>query len=258
MSPSADEVESSFNAMYAQLREIQDPNLVRRVLMELLEDHPLVASDGEGVRLEGATEEGMAFAHAFARRCEELLGTPESFFDKYFTWEQEAFKEDAPELDAIIDGITPGRSYLIKELGKSRRTYELFRRIMDRAYSGLCVSRTKPAILESEYGLGQMESRWLTDIYLTENNLINPTNVAQINIIVKDFIKHRRRGAVLLEGIEYLIYYNGNDSIIKLLFSLNENIMISESLLMVPVDPKSLDPKTLFLLEKDLEVIDFT
>jgi hypothetical protein len=34
--------------------------------------------------------------------------------------------------------------------------------------------------------------------------------------------------------------------------------MISESLLMVPVDPKSLDPKTLFLLEKDLEVIDFT
>jgi hypothetical protein len=82
--------------------------------------------------------------------------------------------------------------------------------------------------------------------------------VAQINIIVKDFIKHRRRGAVLLEGIEYLIYYNGNDSIIKLLFSLNENIMVSESLLMVPVDPKSLDPKTLYLLEKDLEVIDFT
>ena len=103
-----------------------------------------------------------------------------------------------------------------------------------------------------------METRWLTDIYLTDDNLINPTNVAQINIIVKDFIKHNDKGAILLEGIEYLIYYNGNDSIIKLLFSLNENVMVSESLLIVPVDPKSVDAKTLYLLEKDLEVIDFT
>ena len=259
MSPSADEVETSFNAMYAELMEIQDHNLVRRILLELLTENPLVTSDDDGgVRLGGATEEGMNFARVFANRCEELLGTPDEFFKRYFTWEAEERQADSPELEAILDGIRPGRSYLIKEYGKSRQSYEVFRRLMDRAFSGLCVSRTKPAILESEYGLGQMESRWLTDIYLTENNLINPTNVAQINIIVKDFIKHRRRGAVLLEGIEYLIYYNGNDSIIKLLFSLNENIMVSESLLVVPVDPKSLDPKTLFLLEKDLEVIDFT
>jgi hypothetical protein len=255
---SVDEVEASFNAMYAELREIQDPNLVRQILSEVLAESGAATEEGDGVRIEGGAEEGVEFARAFARRCNELLGTPDDFFRRHFTWDGSARSEEAPELDAIVEGIRSGRSYLIKEYGKSRRTYELFRRLMDTAYSGLCVSRTKPAILESEYGLGQMESRWLTDIYLTENNLINPTNVAQINIIVKDFIKHRRRGAVLLEGIEYLVYYNGNDSIIKLLFSLNENIMVSESLLMVPVDPKSVDPKTLYLLEKDLEVIDFT
>jgi len=255
---SSDEVEASINAMYAELVEIQDPNLVRRILTEVLVDSPLISFDGDGVRLDGDADEGMVFARAFARRCTELLGTPNDFFRRHFTWEDDTFKQEMPELDAIIEGIRPGRSYLVKEFGKSRRTYEVFRRLMDKAFSGLCVSRTKPAILESEYGLGQMESRWLTDIYLTENNLINPTNVAQINIIVKDFIKHRRRGAVMLEGIEYLIYYNGNDSIIKLLFSLNENIMVSESLLMVPVDPKSIDQKTLYLLEKDLEVVDFT
>ncbi len=255
---SVDEVEASFNAMYAELKEIQDPNLVRQILFDVLAESGAVTDEGEGIRIEGEVGDGVEFARAFARRCAELLGTPDDFFRHHFTWEEGPQVTETPELDAIVEGIRPGRSYLIKEFGKSRRTYELFRRLMDAAYSGLCVSRTKPAILESEYGLGQMESRWLTDIYLTENNLINPTNVAQINIIVKDFIKHRRRGAVLLEGIEYLVYYNGNDSIIKLLFSLNENIMVSESLLMVPVDPKSVDPKTLYLLEKDLEVIDFT
>ncbi|NIP36891.1 MAG: DUF835 domain-containing protein, partial [Thermoplasmata archaeon] len=133
--------------------------------------------------------------------------------------------------------------------------YNIFKQMSDKGHAGLCVSRTKPTILENEYGFGKVETKWLTDIYLTENNLINPTNVAQINIIVKDFIKHNSRGAILLEGIEYLIYYNGNDSIIKLLFSLNENVMVSESVLIVPVDPKSIDPKTLYLLEKDLEVV---
>ena len=49
---------------------------------------------------------------------------------------------------------------------------------------GLEVTPTKPTILENEYGFGEVETKWLTDIYLTENNLINPTNVAQINIIM--------------------------------------------------------------------------
>jgi len=34
--------------------------------------------------------------------------------------------------------------------------------------------------------------------------------------------------------------------------------MVSESLLMVPVDPKSIDQRRFTVLEKDLEVVDFT
>jgi hypothetical protein len=244
--------------MYSQLREIQDPILVREIMSEVLTHHPLVSGEEGDIDLSGNVQEGVEFARDFARRCNQLLGIPEDFFLSHFGWEAAGPPADSPELEAIAEGLTAGRSYLVKEFGKSRITYSLFKQLADQGFSGLCVSRTKPNILESEYGFGRMETKWLTDIYLTENNLINPTNVAQINIIVKDFIKHHDRGAILLEGIEYLIYYNGNDSIIKLLFSLNENIMVSESMLIVPVDPKSVDPKTLYLLEKDLEVIDFT
>jgi hypothetical protein len=254
----AEEVERSFSTMFAELSTIQDPTLVREILEEVLAEHPLVSASNGDIDLSGNLEEGLAFARDFARRCNQLLGTPEDFFLGHFHWESHRPVGDSPEVEELATRMTPGRSYLVKEYGKSKQTYLLFKQLSDRGYSGLCVSRTKPTILENEYGFGQVETKWLTDIYLTENNLINPTNVAQINIIVKDFMKHNHRGAILLEGIEYLIYYNGNDSIIKLLFSLNENVMVSESMLIVPVDPKSIDPKTLYLLEKDLEVVDFT
>ena len=258
MALTAEDIEEHFNKMYSDLTDIQDLTLLREILAEVMRLHPLVSGQDGDINLTGNTEEGVQFARDFARRCYQLLGTPEDFFLKYFHWESEGPTGDSPEVEEIADGVKPGRSYLVKEFGKSKRTYMLFKNITDRGFAGLCVSRTKPSILESQYGLGKMENKWLTDIYLTENNLINPTNVAQINIIVKDFIKHNRRGAILLEGIEYLIYYNGNESNIKLLFTLNENIMVSESMLIVPIDPKSVDPKTLYLLEKALEIIDFT
>ncbi len=258
MAVSAVEIEKSFGTMYLELIDIQDPTLVREILEEVLADHPKVSGREGEIDLSGDTEEGVLFARDFARRCNQLLGTPEGIFLNHFHWDSDRFTGNSPEIDRMVAGLGPGRSYLIKEYGKSKMTYQMFKQLNDGPYAGLCVSRTKPTILESEYGFGKMETRWLTDIYLTEDNLINPTNVAQITIIVKDFIKHNAKGAILLEGIEYLIYYNGNDSIIKLLFSLNENVMVSDSLLIVPVDPKSIDAKTLYLLEKDLEVIDFT
>ena len=258
MAVSASEIEKSFSTMYWELIDIQDPTLVRELLEEVLNEHPKVSGKEGDIDLSGNTEEGVQFTRDFARRCNQLLGTPEDFFLNHFHWEADRPAEDSPEIDRMISELGSGRSYLIKEYGKSKMTYQMFKQLSNGPYAGLCVSRTKPTILESEYGFEKMETRWLTDIYLTEDNLINPTNVAQINIIVKDFIKHNDKGAILLEGIEYLIYYNGNDSIIKLLFSLNENVMVSESLLIVPVDPKSVDAKTLYLLEKDLEVIDFT
>jgi hypothetical protein len=258
MAVSAVEIEKSFGTMYLELIDIQDPKLVREILKEVLADHPKVSGKEGDIDLSGDTEEGVLFTRDFARRCNQLLGTPEDLFLNHFHWDSNRPAGDSPEIDRMVAGLGPGRSYLVKEYGKSKMTYQMFKQLNEGSYAGLCVSRTKPTILESEYGFGKMETRWLTDIYLTEDNLINPTNVAQITIIVKDFIKHNAKGAILLEGIEYLIYYNGNDSIIKLLFSLNENVMVSDSLLIVPVDPKSIDAKTLYLLEKDLEVIDFT
>ncbi len=258
MAVSAVEIEKGFGTMYLELIDIQDPTLVREILEEVLADHPKVSGKEGEIDLSGDTEEGVLFTRDFARRCNQLLGTPEDIFLNHFHWDSDRSAGGSPEIDRMVAGLRPGRSYLVKEYGKSKKTYQMFKQLNEGPYAGLCVSRTKPTILESEYGFGKMETRWLTDIYLTEDDLINPTNVAQITIIVKDFIKHNDKGAILLEGIEYLIYYNGNDSIIKLLFSLNENVMVSDSLLMVPVDPKSVDAKTLYLLEKDLEVIDFT
>ena len=198
MALSAKEIEDSFRAMYTELIDIQDPILVNEILSEVLADHPLVSGQGGDIDISDNVDEGVQFARDFARKCNNLLGTPEGFFLGHFYWESHRPAQGTPEMEELVAGLGGGRSYLVKEFGKSKFTYLLFKRLSEIGFAGLCVSRTKPTILESEYGLGKMETRWLTDIYLTEDNLINPTNVAQINIIVKDFIKHNDRGAILL------------------------------------------------------------
>ncbi|NIT79486.1 MAG: hypothetical protein GWO44_21995, partial [Thermoplasmata archaeon] len=63
----AEEVEEQFSAMYSELSTIQDPNLVRTILEEMLTEHPLVSWNEGSMDLSGNLEEGLAFCRDFAR-----------------------------------------------------------------------------------------------------------------------------------------------------------------------------------------------
>ena len=105
MALTAEDIEKHFNKMYSDLTEIQDPFLLREVLEEVMKEHPLV-SGGEGeINLLGNADEGVQFARGFARKCNELLGTPEDFFLKYFHWEADGPTGDAPEIEEITGDL---------------------------------------------------------------------------------------------------------------------------------------------------------
>ena len=114
----AKEIETSFTAMYTQLTEIQDPILVGEILQEVLGEHPSVTADDGEIDVSGDTEEGVEFARHFARRCNQLLGTPEDFFMGFFKWEQHGPMEGSPDVTALVADMSAGRSYLVKEFGK--------------------------------------------------------------------------------------------------------------------------------------------
>ena len=81
-----------------------------------------------------------------------------------------------------------------------------------------------------------------------------PHNLAKLNFLIEEFIKKEEKAVVLLDGLEYLITHNNYDPILRFLQILNDKVAIGDSILIMPVNPGTLDNKHLKLLEREFEV----
>jgi hypothetical protein len=60
---------------------------------------------------------------------------------------------------------------------------------------------------------------------------------------------------VAIDGLEYLISNNGPGKVLRLLYGLRDEILISQSRMLVTLDPDVLDFKDLAFFERDFQVI---
>ena len=78
--------------------------------------------------------------------------------------------------------------------------------------------------------------RWLTSGEQEENTLL-PNMLPNITDEIANFVKDNENSIILLEGIEYLIDQNDFKSILNMIYSINDSIMRSSSILIIPLDP---------------------
>lgn len=145
-----------------------------------------------------------------------------------------------------------GVSYLVKEKG-NEGGLQLFRKLLkERNSKGMIITRTFPDKLQKERRFPKATIWWLS----REDNKqsINPTSLAKINHIIRDFIKNQRGGIVFLDGVEYLMMHNGFETTLRFLQALNDLIVLENAILVIPVDPSSLSVKQISLLEKEMEI----
>ena len=57
----------------------------------------------------------------------------------------------------------------------------------------------------------------------------------------------------MIDGIEYLVLQNDFRSIMKFIQLINEDVAISGSILILPVNPKALETKEMGYLERELQ-----
>jgi len=60
---------------------------------------------------------------------------------------------------------------------------------------------------------------------------------------------------VLLDGLEFLIAHNDFSSILALLHDLDELVSISESILLIPIDPRTLGEREFALASRETRII---
>jgi hypothetical protein len=146
-----------------------------------------------------------------------------------------------------------GSSYLLLE-ERSIESFKLFSSYISRDNKGLLITRIFPAKVRKQYNLGHSTPiLWLSRTQ--EGKAINPTSLGTILEEVTEFIKKNRKTLVLLDGLEYLIIENDFERVLKFINSLEDEIALHNSRLLVSVNPKVLDPEKKALLEKTSKVL---
>lgn len=147
-----------------------------------------------------------------------------------------------------------GSSYLFTEKGV-QRAYEAFRRLLAEGRRGLVITRTHPNRVQQLYGL-DCPIMWIAKSVKTTSGVMSlePTRLMKIHSTISDFIKASPGSVVLLDGLEYLITENGFAPVMKAIQLTNEEVAMSGSFLLVPVDPRALESQQLGLLEREFSL----
>lgn len=147
--------------------------------------------------------------------------------------------------------LEKGATYLIKEK-KPKTAFKIFLEILKRGSNGLCITRVHPKRLRRKHELGDVQILWITTTEISEEKCIHPSDLPKLNMAINEMIENEENAVILLEGIEYLITYNGFDLILRFIQVLNDRVMVTNSRLLIALDPATLDTGSLHIFERDL------
>lgn len=149
----------------------------------------------------------------------------------------------------LVGKPTEKNSYIVKDTLPNRAYDFLSEKITD-GYKGLCVTRTNPADIKKKYNI-DMPIIWLSN--QKNKDFLTSTNIITLKNRIKDFIKKNKKAIILLDRVDYLINMHGFTDILKLIYSINDEILINKSILMLNVNPDTLNPQELSLLEQEFQ-----
>lgn len=154
--------------------------------------------------------------------------------------------------------LTEGDSIMIRE-ERPEKAFSVFARLTGKGMKGLSVTRSDPARLKTRYGLGMegVEYIWLTKIEREEiesggMRVRVRNNLPSLAADIRDFLSEAAGGAVLIEGIEYLVTQNDFRSVLRFIQMVKEQVAYNRGFLILSVDPDAVDEKDYRLLEKEM------
>ncbi len=158
-----------------------------------------------------------------------------------------------PEADLDTDPsfrLEGGYTYLVEEEEPSH-AFDIFTDMVTHGVRGLCITRQQPERVAEAYGLEKTPVLWLSRA-VTHPSCVRPTPAENVAMAIDRFLEISPGSVVVLDGVEYLMAHNDFPSVLTLLHDLNERVSLTNSVLLLPVDPGTFDPREFALLRRDL------
>lgn len=155
---------------------------------------------------------------------------------------------DAPETAVTLNHKTVYYS----EERKPEQSFREFARQVAKGAEGLCITRLHPSKVREAWNLKTTPIIWLSNIKDPEVKCLEPTALVNLLSLISSFLKKAENGVILLDGIEYLITLNSFQDVLKYVGFINDKVIMSESSMIVGLDPDAFEKKEVRLLERDM------
>jgi hypothetical protein len=143
-----------------------------------------------------------------------------------------------------------GYSYLLKDISDDPGAQLLLKKEM-LGGNILRITRSAPKDNTNKEDASESSTIWLT--FNKGPNCIEPTNITRLSIRIQKFLKENKEGTILMDGLEYLSSQNDFSTILHFIQLVNDKIMISDSKLILSLDPSAFKEKELALIEREME-----
>ncbi|MGB7545767.1 MAG: DUF835 domain-containing protein [Methanothrix sp.] len=148
--------------------------------------------------------------------------------------------------------LIPGTTYLIAE-EKPQQSLELYSELVRHGMDGLCLSRYNPRTLADRYTVPVDSVIWLTQKSEPGFKTVDPSNFPRLSSIISDFLDRASYPLILLEGMGYLITQSNYETVLRFVQSQRDEIALKSAIMLVHIDPLSLDTKELHRLGSEME-----
>lgn len=148
--------------------------------------------------------------------------------------------------------LESGATYLVKER-KPEFALKVFSDWVRQGTKGLCISRRHPKNLRTRSYWDDVQIHWLTTI--EGKNNINPMNLGIISQVIGQFVSEYKNTVIYLDGLELLFTHSDFPAVLRMISHVTEQIMQHNGRLILTIDERTLDPKELALLEKNIEIL---
>ncbi len=164
-------------------------------------------------------------------------------------------EEGGPAPPGEAGEVADRGAYLVNE-EKAEAVYGHFRGLLEAGARGLAISRAHPADVAKRFQLGGIEAIWLSRTAdrskAKDLAVADPGNLVSLAGAVIAFLEAGGNAAVVLEGLEYLVSLNGFPSVLRFVQTLNEKVVLNDSVLLISANADAMKEQEYRLLAKEM------
>jgi hypothetical protein len=141
---------------------------------------------------------------------------------------------------------------LLVEEKRPECSYDLFIRELSEGSQGLVISRSYPDSIREKYKLERTPIIWLAN--QPGQDRVEPGSLSILENMISDFVRKSEKAVVMIDGIEFLISNNKLEKVLKMLYSISDDITMGNARLILPIDPNVISESEIALFEREFEV----